>query len=284
MTLSIRQRALILTLLIHGAIFLFLLYAILTTPVPPMGGGEGVLVNIGYMDMASGEIQPMSENITEDPAVIEKVKPVPVDEAPIETQDIEDAPVVVNKTPVKKPEVIKKKEPPVKETPVKKVEPKPVPARVADPRAMYKGKSNNSSSQGTAATGKGDQGDPSGDPNSNLYGKPGNGNGSGNGNGTGTGTGNGNGPGVSFDLAGRSKISLPSVKDNSREEGKVVVAIVVDKTGKVVNVTAPARGSTTTNSELVRKAKEAAMRAVFSASKEGVEEQRGTITFNFINR
>ncbi len=283
MNLSIRQRSLLLTLFIHGAIVLFLIYAILTTPDPPMGGGEGVLVNIGYMDMASGEIQPMSENTTEDPVVKENVPPPVTDEAPVVTQDIEDAVSIAKKEPKK---IVKKVTPePEKVAVIKKADPTPVIVeRKADQKAIYKGKTNNSTSQGTATSGQGDQGDPSGDPNSKLYGKPGNGNGTGDGNGVGNGSGNGNGPGVSFNLAGRNKISLPKVNDNSKDEGKVVIEIVVDKNGKVVSANGPSRGSTTTNSELVRKAKEGAMRAVFSASKDGVEEQRGTITFTFLNR
>lgn len=283
MNLSIRQRSLLLTLFIHSAIILFLIYAILTTPDPPMGGGEGVLVNIGYVDMASGEIQPMSENTTEEPVVKENVPPPFAEDAPVITQDVEDAVSITKKEPVK---VVKKSTPePEKVAVIKKADPVPlIVERKADQKAIYKGKTNNSTSQGTATSGQGDQGDPSGDPNSNLYGKPGNGNGTGDGQGTGNGSGNGTGPGVSYNLAGRSKISLPKVNDNSKDEGKVVVDIVVDKNGKVVSANGPSRGSTTTNSNLVRKAKEAAMRAVFSASKDGIEEQRGTITFVYLNR
>jgi periplasmic protein TonB len=76
----------------------------------------------------------------------------------------------------------------------------------------------------------------------------------------------------------------PKISDQSQEQGKVVVDITVDKTGNVVTAGAPGRGSTTTSTNLVRKAKEAAMKTKFSPSAEGVEEQRGTITFVFILR
>ena len=282
MQVSIRQKSLILTLLIHAAIILILLLVILTTPTPPLGGGEGVLVNIGYMDMASGEEQPMSENTTEDPAVKQTPQPVNTD-VDVATQDLEDAPEIVKKTPKKvelKPTPVIKTETP----PIKKPEPKPVPERTADPRALYKGKSNNSTSQGTAATGTGDQGDPLGNPFSNQYGKPGNGNGNGTGNGTGNGSGNGNGPGVSYDLAGRSWSQKPTVKDDSQEQGRVVIDVIVDKNGTVVSASGPGRNSTTTSAVLLKKAKEAALKARFSPSSNGVEEQRGTITFNFVLR
>ena len=282
MEISVRQKSILLTLLIHAAIFIFLLLIILKTPDPPMGGGEGVLVNIGYMDMASGEIQPMSENTTEDPIVEDQSTPTP-EETDVATQDLEEAPTIAKKDPIK----IEKKSTPtvIKDpAPVKKSEPKVVPERKADPRALYPGKSNNSTSQGTANSGKGDQGNPLGDPFSNQYGTPGNGNGSGSGNGSGNGSGDGKGPGVSYDLSGRSWSQKPSISDNSQEYGKVVIDVIVDKNGNVTSVSGPGRNSTTTSSVLVKKAKEAAMRAKFSPSSNGVEEQRGTITFNFVLR
>lgn len=281
MQISIRQKSMALTLLIHGVLILILFYFVLTTPVPPMGGGEGVLVNIGYVDMASGEIQPMSENISEEPAVQETPPPTPAEETPVATQDMEDAPVITPPKPVqKKPEI----KPVIKETPVKKTEApvKPV-VKSPDPRALYKGRNTGSTSQGTG-TGTGDQGNPLGDPFSKEYGDPGSGSGSGTGFGSGTGSGSGTGPGISFDLSGRNMVRKPIITDNSQEQGRVVIDVTVDKNGKVLTANGPGRGSTTTSSVLVKKAKEAALKTQFSPSPAGVEEQRGTMTFNFILR
>ena len=280
--ITIRNKSLALTLFVHALIFLFLLYAMLTTPMPPLSGGEGVIVNIGYMDAATGDEQPMSENTTTDP-VVEKVKPVTqTEENKIATQETEETTTIPVKEK-KKENITKIKETkPVVKLPEKvKVE---VYKPVVDPRSLYKGKSNNSVTQGTATNGNGDQGNPNGDPNSNLYGKPGNGNGNGEGNGTGPGTGDGSAPGVSFNLSGRSMVRLPKVTDNSQDQGKIVIDVVVDKDGTVVTATGPGRGSTTTSTNLVRKAKEAALKTKFSSSPQGVEEQHGTITFVFILR
>ncbi|MEY3342452.1 MAG: hypothetical protein RL090_136, partial [Bacteroidota bacterium] len=105
------------------------------------------------------------------------------------------------------------------------------------------------------------------------------------GSGSGGGSGSGNGPGVGvgtgFDLTGRNWRKKPSLEDNSQETGKVVIEIVVDKNGNVIEANGPARGSTTQSPNLIKKAKEAALQAKFSPSAEGVEEQRGTITFDF---
>src|SRR5436189_4261628 len=92
--ITIRNKSLALTLLVHAIIFLFLLYAILRTPVPPLSGGEGVIVNIGYVEAATGEEQPMSDNTTTEP-VPEKVKPVTQSEQnKVATQDIEETTVI----------------------------------------------------------------------------------------------------------------------------------------------------------------------------------------------
>lgn len=126
--------------------------------------------------------------------------------------------------------------------------------------------------------------------------KKGNGNGGGNtggtgtgtnagvGDGTGTGIGNGTpgGPGgTGWDLKGRSLLKKPDRMTDSEEEGIVVVEIVVDENGKVIEATAGARGSTTTSSKLYAKARGAAKEAKFSKSPDGIKEQRGTYTFVF---
>jgi outer membrane biosynthesis protein TonB len=138
---------------------------------------------------------------------------------------------------------------------------------------LYKGKSNNSTSQGNSNKGTGDQGDPNGDPNATNYGKN---------TGDGNNPGDGTGKGISFSLAGRRMIAKPQIQDNSQEEGKVVVDIIVDRSGKVIKATPGARGSTTTSTHLYNKAKQSALNAKFSARNDGPEEQKGNITFVFI--
>lgn len=132
--------------------------------------------------------------------------------------------------------------------------------------AIYKGKNKNQGGN-EGETGKpGDQGDPNGDPNSkNHYGTP------------------GSGGGVSFSLNGRQKKSLPKPDYNSREEGIVVVSIWVDKQGNVTKVIAGARGTTTSNQTLWKLAEDAARKAKFDTNANAPEEQKGTITYNFIN-
>ena len=245
MDAAIRSRSITISVLIHAGIFLLLLLFAMKTPIPPFpesGGGSGVLVNIGYVESAAGDVQPMSAVTTTEPAVT-KSQPTQQVEESFATQDVEEAPVAKKphektKTTVKdvKPAVVKKK---------------PEPVRTVNTNALYKGKTTNSTSQGTAATGAGDQGDMQGDPASQYTGKNGSGGGPGTGSGDGSGSGQGPGPGpISFELGGRRMVAAPSINDQSQETGKVVVSITVDKKGNVVAAFPGFRGSTTTSSYL----------------------------------
>lgn len=110
----------------------------------------------------------------------------------------------------------------------------------------------------------GNQGSLEGDVNSNNY------------------TGGGVGNGVTYSLSGRSLLSMPKIDDNSQEQGKVVVDIVVDKYGKVIKATPGGRGSTTTSPILYKKAVEAALKTKFNAKPDLVSDQKGQMTFVFI--
>jgi hypothetical protein len=110
----------------------------------------------------------------------------------------------------------------------------------------------------------GNQGSLEGDPNSNNY------------------TGGGVGNGVTYSLSGRNLLSMPKIEDNSQEQGKVVVDIVVDKYGKVIKATPGGRGSTTTSPILYKKAVDAALKTKFNAKAELVADQKGQMTFVFI--
>jgi outer membrane biosynthesis protein TonB len=282
---SIRSKSIALSVLIHGALLLALILYVMNIKIPPFpesGGGGGVLVNIGYVDLSTGVVQPMTPTTTTNP-VPEKVPPAPQSKQPdLITQDNEvtaavnaikkhEAPKSVVKTTT--PITIKETKKPV-ETP-----------READPRALYKG-NNTSTSQGTSNSGSRDEGRPDGDPRSMYKGGSGTGSGPGSGGGQGggigTGQGPGAGPGFSFSLSGRSLLMKPSVDDRSQETGKVVVDISVDRNGNVVDASPYGRGSTNVSAYLRGKAKEGAMKAKFSPNPNGPDVQKGTMTFVFL--
>lgn len=90
------------------------------------------------------------------------------------------------------------------------------------------------------------------------------------------------GGGISGDvnLAGRSLIgSLPKPDYGEQEEGRVVMIIVVDESGKVTSASVDPTRSTTNNSRLISAAQSAASKARFNPSESFV--QSGTITYIF---
>ena len=275
------------TILFHICALILLLFLALRTPLP-LPGEEGVMVNLGFDETGTG-IEQM-----EQPAPAE-IKPQPspaVQEKSDEeyvTQETEEAPAIKEKKPEKKkepekvvPEPVKK---PVEE--VKKVEPQPEPQPKPDPKAMYKGKSTQTAQGGQEGqTGTaGDQGDPTGVPGATTYkGKSGDGSGTGIGSGTGTGPGDGSGSGISYDLGKRGSVSLHKPAYDSKEQGKVVVTIKVDKKGNVISAVPGAKGTNVSDQTLWQLAKDAALKSKFEADSTAPETQVGTITYNFIRQ
>ena len=261
-----RPLAAILTLVFHGLLILFLVLMIFRTPIPPYpdaGGGSGLEVNLGNSDNGMGnnnseQLIPIStQNLSKN------------NDDNVLTQETDDAIAMKNNDKVKKKD----------NNPIKINDP------IIDPKALYKPKS------GDGITNKnGNQGKETGDMNSNSYkGDGGSGGGQGGGNGTGVGPGNGPGigpghdKGISYFMKDRTLKYLPKPVYNSKNEGIVVVDIWVDKNGNVTKAIAGGRGTTTTNQQLWKLAGEAAKRATFSVNSKAPEEQKGTITYNFVN-
>jgi len=103
-----------------------------------------------------------------------------------------------------------------------------------------------------------------------------------NGNSSSNGSNTGPSSGIGYSLGGRGKVSFKKPENPTQEDGKVVVDIVVDRNGKVLKAKAGARGSTTTNPILQKKAEEAAYKAKFKKDPNAPFEQKGTMTFVFI--
>jgi outer membrane biosynthesis protein TonB len=134
----------------------------------------------------------------------------------------------------------------------------------------------NSRNAGTNSTGEGITGGPgnqgvmSGSINSKVRGEGG---------GSGNGTGN---KGISYDLQGRGFQALPSPKYDYQGEGKVVVEVSVDRSGKVIQAIPGVKGSTTLDEYLLKVAKDAAVGARFAVKQDAPAVQKGTITYNFV--
>lgn len=246
------------TILFHAIVIALLLILGLTTPLP-LPAEQGVEVNLGYDDQGMGTVQTL-----EPPANAEQTSQSSMhnEEEDIIQQNTEEAPSI--KASKKKAKEITS---PNKTTKTQADKATKETSPTVNPLAIYKGKSKNSSTgQNEGETGKpGDQGNPLGSPDAkNHYGTP------------------GSGGGISFSLSGRSSTYLPKPPYQSKEQGIVVVAIWVNKNGQVTRSEAGIRGTTTSDPSLWKLAREAALKAKFSANPDAPEEQKGTITYNFI--
>ena len=159
------------------------------------------------------------------------------------TQEIdEEAPVIEQKKEEKKPKKEQKQDTP---EPQQKPAEKP---REVNRKALFPGRTEGSAStsEGTG-TGVGNQGDPAGTPEGSHER-------------TGTGT-----SGNSASLTGRSLMgALPTPDYSARDQGRVIIEIVVDQQGKVTSASYRSKGSTTQNSSLVNSALRAARQARFT--------------------
>ncbi|MDB4534608.1 TonB family protein [Vicingaceae bacterium] len=236
------------TVLVH----LLLLLMFLSFGMPyqdPAPENEGaMMINFGTSDSGSGDEQPTEP----ESSASENANPTEnsAAEENILTQDNIEA-VEVNSSPIPKD---------IEPTPTPKEE--PVVSENLSNALNALNNSESTSSQGET-DGAGDQGDPNGDPNSN-------------------GTSTSGGSGIGFDLGGRGKVSFKKPENPTQEDGKVVVEIWVNREGKVLRAKTGARGSTTTNPILQKKAEEAAYKARFKKDENAPFEQKGTMTFVFI--
>ena len=134
--------------------------------------------------------------------------------------------------------------------------------------SAFAGRNVNGGTSGEGDSNKpGNQGSLNGDPNSKNR------------------VGGGSGNGINFKLDGRSFGTTPPKPEyNSKSEGKVVVEIRVDRSGKVISAS-PGKAGTTTNDPVLREAaKAAALKARFNSDPNAAEVQVGTITYTFIQQ
>lgn len=249
------QFALIGTIAFHALLLVLFFLLGLKTPLP-LPEEQGVLVALGYSDQGTGELIPLSSS----PPMPVPAQPNPVQEE-VATQSTEEAvPIPQTTTRPRPQQQTQTQQPPAEQTPAQEPQPQ------VDPRALFPGadqRSTNTQSQGTTGQ-QGAQGSPTGAPG-----------------GEGDGVGQG---GVSYSLTGRRPNVLPKPTYDTQAQGKVVVSITVDRQGRVVRATAGARGTTTTDRTLWQLAEDAARRARFDVQLSAPEEQRGTITYNFIRQ
>lgn len=287
-----KKRSFILTTILHVALIFLLFYLSLNYLDPPEEGG--IAVNFGTTATGSGNIQP-TEAIKSSPKQTTPestpVTPEPQEEVPeiqdeVVSQDNEEAPVI-DKKPKKKPKkkVEKPKEQPKDrpseqkpiEKPVKKPvekveEKKPDPKPDKSTLDILDSFSNGPKSDGKTKGGEGDdtkpgdKGNPNGNPYANTYyGQPGPG-----------GTG-----GVGYGLNGRGRPTNSKVVQECNEAGRVVVKIVVNRQGNVIQATPGVKGTTNSAKCLLDPAKRTAMTFKWKPDPKAPEKQIGFVEVTF---
>lgn len=232
---------------------------------------KGIAVNFGVSDVGSGVVQP-DKPIESAPNKTTTATPESESskiEEEVVTQDIMDAPVIENK----KKEEPKTESKPVEKTPEPKPDPEPEPEPEPDKSTSdaISNLLNAPKSDGTAKGGEGDdkvagdKGDPSGDPNASSY----------------YGQGKGLDGDGNYNLGGRKALNKQRFKQECNESGRVVVRIVVNKSGEVVSATPGYRGTTNNAPCLLDPARRAAMATRFNADNNAPAQQVGTIIYNF---
>lgn len=274
------------TAMVCVLVFLVFFFLQWTLPqIPPPDFGEGIEVNLGNSETGEGNIAPQ---LPGEPSATEDSKSAPprsISESGNQPKihadeyDDGDAPSLHKSEkavvkPVNTPPTTARKTNPTTVT-----NPTPAPPK---PKALFKGGTSTATSGNRAdsyngiqnqgiAGGKGDQGNPNGNPNSDSY----------QGNAASGRGGNGGSGGVSIrsGLDGRRITRLPSFEDEFNENAKVAVDITVDKAGNVIQAVVNQRGTTTTNQTIrniaLRKARGLKLNSGTA------EEQTGTLVFNF---
>lgn len=276
-------RASVYTLIVCVLLLIALLvikWTLATIPPPPEE--EGIEVNLGNSDQGLGDDQPFLPGkpapSNQEAYVPPKASNTPVEEAKdFETDDKDEEAPVVKKPPVVKPNATKVPEKeivkaPAVKNPLPTSPPAPTPPK---PKAVFKGVSGTGTGGNEAdsykkggnqgiAGGRGDQGAPGGNPDSDNY--------------TGGGSGSGSGVAIKTGLSGRRITRIPSFEDDFNENARIAVDIRVDAAGNVTSAEYQPRGSTSSDPNLkaiaIRKAKQIKFNP-------GDAESSGTLQFNF---
>ena len=280
-----KKKSFTLTTLLLSGLLLLLFYIGLTYLDPPIE--NGIAVNFGTMDFGSGPVQPMEKVRSEPKQVesqpVEQVQPQQPeesvsDEAPVEkvlTSNDEES------IKIKQQQEAKRKADEAAEKAKAEAERIAREKREAEERQRKEqeakkknidaliggiGKSDGTTtgSEGDDNT-PGDKGQPDGDPYATTYyGAPGSGSGTG-----------------GYGLNGRSLVSKGKVQQECNEEGRVVVRIVVDRSGRVVQATPGVKGTTNNAPCLLEPAKKTALMHKWNLDSNAPSQQIGFVVVNF---
>ncbi len=287
-----KKKSFTLTTVLLSLLLILMFYIGLTYLEPPIE--RGITVNFGTMDFGSGQEQP-KERIR---AQVAEPEPVEEEREEVAEQVPEPEEQVVNETTEKPTEKVltqeseesirlrqqaeaKRRADEAARKARAEEERKERERRAAEEQARREQEAKKkklddlmgglNESDGTASGSEGnddipgDKGREGGDPYAtSYYGTPGSGSGGG-----------------GYGLNGRSLVSRGKVQQECNEEGRVVVRIVVDRSGKVVNATPGVRGTTNNHPCLLTPAKETAFLHKWNFDSEAPSQQVGFVVVNF---
>lgn len=287
-----KNKALVGTVIFHAALLMILFFAAFSAPTPTFPDPDGIVVDFGMDETGFGAEEPALNNEPAEPVadatpvdettpaeeqpVEEAVEPVsdPVEEAPTLTQE-DDSPTEAQlkeerelaekkrkeELERKKREAAERKK--KEEAERKRKEEEAARKALADKMQNAFGTNTGTATSQGEAGGDGNQGKTNGVAGAGVY------------------EGGGSGDGYKWSLNGRGKLSIPQPNRGIQADGTVVVEIIVDKDGKVISARPGAKGTNTNNAQLYDAAKQAALRAKFTASETANERQKGFITYIF---
>ena len=259
-------------------IILLLMFVVGTTYMdPPIE--YGVAVNFGNTDYGSGPIQPVKPVKSEVNKIVEETKPQETKSEPVKaptkteevlTQETEET-IAIKKQ--KEAEAKAKAEAERVERERREAEEKKRQEQEAKMKSidnMIGGVKNadgtKNTSDGTGST-DGNQGQLDGNPYAPYEGLPGSGSG-----------------GIGYGLNGRGAPSFKKPDGCENEYGFVVVNVVVNKNGNVIEATPGAKGTTNKTDCLMREAKEFALSCKWKPNPNAPSRQYGVVSINFTPR
>ncbi len=284
-----KKKSFTLTTILLSVLLILLFYIGLTYLDPPLE--KGITINFGTTDFGSGNEQPKEKIKSEPldkpiipPVQQEKIEEVVPKEAaakeqPSEkvlTQESEESIVIKQQKEAKRKadaavkaakaeaDKIEREKQEAQEKAQKEQDAK---KKKLDELMGGLNKSDGAASGGEGNDNKvGDKGNPNGDPYAtSYYGAP----------------GSGNGGTSGFGLNGRSLAGNSSVKQDCNEEGRVVVQITVDRSGKVISATPGVKGTTNTNPCLMKPAELTARSHTWKPDPNAPSQQVGFVVVNF---
>ncbi|WP_420320271.1 energy transducer TonB [Flagellimonas sp.] len=280
-----KKKSFTLTTLLLSVILLLLFYIGLTYLDPPIE--NGIAINFGTMDFGSGKVQP-KEKVRSEPRKVEPKPVEPVQEQVLPKQTAPEEPVEKvltsdNEETIKinQQKEAKRKADEAEKKAKAEAERLAREKREAEERKRQEQEAKKKSldaliggigkSDGTTTGSEGDdnragdKGNPEGDPYAtSYYGSPGSGSGTG-----------------GYGLNGRSLVSKGKVQQECNEDGRVVVRIVVDRNGRVIQATPGVKGTTNTAPCLLEPARKTAFLHKWNLDSKAPSQQIGFVVVNF---